>query len=144
MNPYLFRETERHLWQQGGRPSSAVQDQIGSQASKGMHVLAKFARIVESCGIWTDGDAFHAIETYPAVCRDAAPVRAHLHRLCPLLRLGEDRTKAQKDEDDALTCAIVAYLFATDPAALEPPPATISPSEGWIWAPRQAHAPITT
>ena len=35
----------------------------------------------------------------------------------------------------ALTCAIVARLFATDCEALAQPPAGISVREGWIWVP---------
>lgn len=129
MNGYLFRQTERYLVQHGGKPLSAIADRIGSQATKGMHVRAKFAPTVERCGVWTDGHDFRAIETYPAVCRDAAPVRALMH---------DQRSLGHPDKDDALICAIVAYLFATNPAAFEPPPDTIPPSEGWIWAPRQS------
>ena len=42
-NPYLFRQTERFLFEHGLTPLSAIKDMIGSQATKGMHVLAKFA-----------------------------------------------------------------------------------------------------
>ncbi len=62
-NRYLFRQTERHLFDRTLKPLSAVKDMIGSQATKGMHVFAKFAPIVESCGVWTDGHGFRAIET---------------------------------------------------------------------------------
>jgi hypothetical protein len=34
-NPYLFRQTERHLFQRGLKPLSAIKDMIGSQATKG-------------------------------------------------------------------------------------------------------------
>lgn len=33
-NPYLFRKTERYLFQHGLRPLSAIKDMIGSQATK--------------------------------------------------------------------------------------------------------------
>ena len=39
-NRYLFRRTERFLFAHGLRPLSPVKDMIGSQATKGMHVLA--------------------------------------------------------------------------------------------------------
>jgi len=42
-NPYLFRRTERILFEHGLNTLSAVKDMIGSQATKGMHALAKFA-----------------------------------------------------------------------------------------------------
>lgn len=127
MNHYLFRETERHLYQRGRRPLSTIKDQIGSQATKGMHALAKFAPIVEGCGVWTDGKGFRAIETYPAVCRDATPVQALMKDQRPL---------HDQDKRDALVCAIIAHLFATDPSTLESPLAHVPVREGWIWVPR--------
>ena len=45
-NPYIFRETERFLFRHGLAPLSAIKDMIGSQATKGMHVLGKFAPTV--------------------------------------------------------------------------------------------------
>ena len=51
---------------------------IGSQATKGMHVLAKFAPQIESCGVWTDG-GFRAIETYPTACRNTKVIKTLLH-----------------------------------------------------------------
>lgn len=50
-NSYLFRQTEHYLFQQGLKPLSAIKDMIGSQATKGMHVLAKFAPRATSCGV---------------------------------------------------------------------------------------------
>lgn len=124
-NRYLFRQTERHLFERGWRPLSAIKDMIGSQATKGMHVLAKFAPQVESCGVWTDGDGFRVIETYPTACRDALAVKT----------LVRGRVKSAHDDvKDAMVCAVVAHLFATMRAALEPPPASVPVSEGWIWA----------
>jgi hypothetical protein len=131
MNRYLFRHSERHLFQQGKTSLSAIKDMIGSQATKGMHVLSKFAPIVESCGVWTDGESFHAIETYPAVCRDAREVKLLLHDRLPLPHV---------DMDDALICAFVAYLFVRDRNALEEPTADVPLNEGWIWATRQPDA----
>ena len=40
------------------------------------------------------------------------------------------------DLDDALTCALLAYLFDTHPDKLISPGASVPASEGWIWVPR--------
>lgn len=124
LNRYLFRHTERHLFDRGLRPLSAIKDMIGSQATKGMHVLGKFAPKIESCGVWTDGCGFLVIETYPTACRDAPEIT----RL-----LKGSNTLGHIDIDDARVCALVAYLFATERSKLEGPDENVSNSEGWIW-----------
>ena len=126
-NRYLFRYTERRLFEQGLAPLSAVKDMIGSQATKGMHVLAKFAPIIESCGVWTDGAGFHVIETYPTACRKTKAMTTLLQGRKPLDR---------DDEDDARVCALVAHLFATERSILEEPDDNVPQREGWIWVPR--------
>lgn len=128
-NRYLFRQTERHLFERGLKPLSAIKDMIGSQATKGMHVLAKFAPIVESCGVWTDGHGFRAIETYPTACRETEVVKGLLKSHKPL---------GHSDKDDARVCAVVADLFATKRDALEGPHENIPHREGWIWVPKEA------
>jgi hypothetical protein len=129
-NRYLFRQTERHLFEQGLTPLSAIKDMIGSQATKGMHVLAKFAPIIESCGVWTDGNVFRAIETYPTACRNAPVVKELLN---------ENPTLDHNDKEDARICALMAYLFATNPESLESPSETVPVNEGWIWTPKKTH-----
>jgi hypothetical protein len=99
---------------------------IGSQASKGMHALAKFAPQIESCGVWTDGRGFRAIETYPTACRDSKAIKKFLNR---------NKMKPD-DKEDARICALVAHLFATDRCTLEAPDDKASSSEGWIWVSR--------
>lgn len=126
-NTYLFRHTERWLFGQGKTPLSAVKDMIGSQATKAMHVLAKFAPRVESCGVWSDGESLRVIETYPAACRDRMPPEAALEGCPPL---GHD------DIDDARICALIAYLYGEHRDRLEEPGVDVPTSEGWIWAPR--------
>jgi hypothetical protein len=126
-NRYLYRHTERLLFDRGLRPLSSVKDMIGSQATKGMHVLARFAPIVESCGMWTDGVMFRAIETYPAACRKTSVFQRLLNGRNALV---------PADIDDARTCALVAHLFVTERAAFEAPDATVPHSEGWIWVPK--------
>lgn len=68
-NPYLFRHTERRLVAEGITPLSAIKDMIGSQATKAMHVVARFAPKRLSPGVWTDGSGLTVIETYPTLCR---------------------------------------------------------------------------
>ncbi len=128
LNKYLFRHTERHIFNQGShKPLSPVKDMIGSQATKGMHVLAKFAPVLESCGVWSDGAGFRVIETYPTVCRDTSAVKK--------LMKGKNKLKTD-DEEDARTCALIAYFFGTDRGALEGPGEMVPHNEGWIWMPK--------
>lgn len=65
-NPYLFRTTERFLFRHGVKPLSAINDMIGSQATKGMHVLVKFAPQPSGCGVWMDSGMLTAIEASPS------------------------------------------------------------------------------
>ena len=130
-NPYLFRQTEHFLFQYGLKPLSAVKDMIGSQATKGMHVLAKFAPKVVRCGVWTDGERLTAIEAYPSACKGSNTIRD--------MRKGY-ASLGHEDKDDALTCALLAYLYATQPEILAQPPADVSKREGWIWVPKDALA----
>lgn len=128
-NPYLFRQTEHFLFQRGLKPLSAIKDMIGSQATKGMHVLAKFAPRVTRCGVWSDGAALTAIEAYPSACKASATIRRLRSRYTPL---------RHDDEENALTCALIGYLYALQREALASPPDTVPASEGWIWVPRDA------
>ena len=131
-NPYLHRAAERHLIRRGLRPLSPLKDMIGSQATKGLHVLARFAPWALACGIWCDdAGGLTAIETYPTACRRSPGLRALRSRLPPM---------PGPDEEDALLCALVAWLHGTRPAALEPPPADVPSCEGWIWLPRDLTA----
>ncbi len=126
-NCYLFRHTERRLFDRGLSPLSSVKDMIGSQATKGIHVLARFAPIVESCGVWTDGATFRAIETYPTACRKTLVFQQLLN--------GRNKLEPT-DVEDAQTCALIAHLFGTERSALEEPDATVPFNEGWIWVPK--------
>ena len=129
-NPYLFRQTERRLFEQGIRPLSAVKDMIGSQATKGMHALAKFAPQVQRCGVWSDGAALAAIEAYPAPCN-------HSDMMVRLLEPYEDWRQANhQDKVDALTCALIAYCFHVQPETLVQPNGGVPVGEGWIWLPQ--------
>jgi hypothetical protein len=145
-NPYLFRQTERYLFERGITPLSAIKDMIGSQATKGMHMLAKFAPRKESCGIWSDGEFLTALEAYPAACKGSPLIRELLGRYV----LGEriDPPGRQwiepidhQDKLDALTCALIAFLSVAQPDTLAQPPDSIPMSEGWIWVPTDTLQP---
>lgn len=130
-NPYLFRQTERYLFEHGLKPLSAIKDMIGSQTTKGMHVLARFAPAVACCGVWLGG-SLTAIEAYPSACKNSPTVRALQQ---PFGKLAHD------DLDDALTCALIAWLFINQPEALLEPEASVPLSEGWIWLPKDGIQP---
>lgn len=125
-NPYLFRRTEWFLFEHGLTPLSAVKDMIGSQATKGMHALAKFAPHRSGCGVWTDKKHLVAIEAYPSACKTSQTM-AMLRQDYPTLD--------HEDKTDALTCALVAYLFDQRRDSLAAPDESVPPGEGWIWVP---------
>ncbi len=133
-NPYLFRQTERRLFERGFTPLSAVQDMLGSQATKGIHFRSKFTPNEERCGVWTDGVFLRVIETYPSPCRNNSVITSIIDRLPELPeRMSRGR---RSDVNDARICAAVAYLFEKCVDDLEGPPASVSLGEGWIWVPR--------
>ena len=125
-NPYLFRCTERYLFERGLRPLSAVKDMIGSQATKGMHVVARLGLKVEEPGVWKDSGNFTVIETYPSACKSSKSMQSLLQRYAAL---------NHPDCRDALTCALVGGLFAEKRSALLPPKTDVPQNEGWIWLP---------
>ena len=131
-NRYLFLRTERYLRERCFKPLSAIQDQIGSQATKGIHVLARFAPKLVDCGVWSDGGELTVIETYPAPCLKSKTITALLQHDRYSKFLEED------DRKDALICALVAQLFAETTGELVPPEKDVSTSEGWIWLPKDA------
>lgn len=129
-NPYLFRVTERFLFAHGIKPLSPVKDMIGSQATKGMHVLAKFAPHVVSCGVWGDGHNLKVIEAYPTPCRRSTRIAA--------LQPSKAAALDHPDKTDALLCALIANLFVTERDSLAAPDDDVPTSEGWIWVPKDA------
>ncbi len=136
-NPYLFRRTERLLFERGLSPLSALKDMIGSQATKGMHVLARFAPQVETCGVWTGGTRLRAIEAYPSACKHSTAM-AELHQEFGIRgQDGGDLPEGfqHSDQIDALTCALVAWLFHFQPDKLLQPEPNTPIKEGWIFAP---------
>jgi hypothetical protein len=130
-NPYLFRFTERRLATPRSVPLSVVKDMIGSQSTKAIHAVNKFAPNVEALGLWSDGGTTRFIETYPAECRRQS-VGVEEFGLAGLV--GHD------DIIDAGVCALIALRFATAPETLEPPTPDAPASEGWIWLPKAKSA----
>lgn len=126
-NPYLYRDTERRLAVEGVTPLSAVKDMIGSQSTKAMHAVARYSRRVAP-GVWSDDAHLTLIETYPALCRSRS--RGAFNDLATATNARES------DILDAEVCAQIARAFVQRPDWLEPPPADVQASEGWIWAPR--------
>lgn len=136
-NPYLFRRTERLLFERGLSPLSALKDMIGSQATKGIHVLARFAPQVETCGVWTGGTRLRAIEAYPSACKHSTAM-AELQRdfgISGQTEAGLPEGFQHGDQTDALTCALVGWLFHGHLDKLLQPTLDIPVKEGWIFAP---------
>ena len=126
-NPYLFRFTERRLFREGVHPLSSVQDRIGSQTTKAMHVVAKYCPERTGVGVWSDNRCLQAIETYPRLCL----ARAHV----PDQTTMDAAADKHLDIKDAYVCAWIARDFVLFPEKLEPPVCEAPPPEGWIWAP---------
>ncbi len=146
-NPYLFRHTERFLFQHGLSPLSAIKDMIGSQATKGMHALARFAPQQPSVGVWA-GEQLQAVEAYPAACKNSPTMAALLAPfiieqqidVLPAASIWQGATFIEgidhDDKRDAMICALLAWLFANEPEKLQPPDAEAPLSEGWIFVPK--------
>lgn len=140
-NPYLHRRTEHFLFERGLYPLSPIKDMIGSQATKGMHVLARFAPIKQRCGVWTDGQLMRAIEAYPSACKRSANIELLRAPFYLDQAVGEVGHRSfvpgmeHVDVQDALTCALLAWTFANRPQWLVQPEESIDPLEGWIFVP---------
>jgi hypothetical protein len=132
-NQYLYRKTERLLFERNKKPLSPIKDMIGSQATKGMHVLAKFAHHAESCGEWShDERTLVAIEAYPASCKQSPLTKKLLNEV--------NLPAANRDIQDAAICAVIAHMFRTNRNKLWSPSKEIPINEGWIWLPKDALA----
>ena len=118
-NKYLFRETERFLSEKKYKPLSTVNDMIGSQSTKGIHFISKFARKIESLGVWrSDNELMTVIETYPSANEIVVP---------KLL------STEHNDVKDAYKCAVIAQVFDNENERLYQPLNDIWEREGWIW-----------
>jgi hypothetical protein len=132
-NPMLLRLTERWLWERGHEPLSAVQDMIGSQATKGIAFLARLGVQSVDIGVWAGligATAVTAIEAYPSPAKRSGVMGTARSEV------GSDLAIANDDVDDALTCALIAWMYSKRRELLAPPPPSTPHGEGWIWVPR--------
>jgi len=146
-NDYLYRYTEQVLFVGGLKPLSPIKDMIGSQATKGLHVLAKFAPNIHQCGIWSGNKTLFALEAYPSACKHSTLVK---NLLKPF---GFDKPSASNlakdivetiepfnhaDKYDALLCALIGWMQINQPEQIIQPTAEVLESEGWIFTPVDA------
>ncbi len=134
-NTYLFRETELMLFLHGFRPLSAVQDKIGSQATKGLHFLRKLGFTPSQSGVWQlnkNQCQHHALESYPTVLKTSALVAQYIEQL----RSQTDFNNWHQDIQDAAYCAIAALLYQQQPNTMATPTKDAT-SEGWIYVPKE-------
>jgi len=132
-NTFLYRETERQLFERGFEPKSAVGDRLGSHATKAMYALhaCKLQLNKKLKGSWKDNEGhLTVIEVYPTVLRTSDEVSK---KVDSYISAGLSR-----DEEDALYCACAAELFDKSPDLFKPPPNDVDDAEGWIWAPDDA------
>lgn len=141
-NPYLFRRTEAFAASHRRpkrNPLSPIQDQIGSQVTKVLHVLNKYGLKHDGKGVWrTTGSPVSVIEAYPAMSKTGREAGL----LEPVKSIFDAQTAAHApdtdDERDALICAIIAHLHTHAPETLYPPEGDyFTPAEGWIWFPKR-------
>lgn len=137
-NPYLYRHTERELFAHGYSPLSAVKDMIGSQATKGLHLLRKFGFTPSSSGVWllnpsSQNQCQHrALESYPTVLKTSNTVQQYIEQL----RSQTDFNNWHQDNQDAAYCAIAALLYHQQPNTMATPTEDVI-TEGWIYVPKE-------
>jgi len=143
-NSLIYRQTEMWLARKDFPPLSAIKDMIGSQATKGVYMLHRLGLSVPDgkCGIWTR-DNITAIECYPTTCKRSDRKGYICHGSASLQGMYRDLLTGKSDvttgdEEDAIYCSLVAYLYGHHPDRLVPPQETPHPSEGWIWYPADA------
>lgn len=140
-NSLIYRQTEMWLARQQFPPLSAIKDMIGSQATKGAYLLHHFGLVIPKggCGVWMNG-LLTAIECYPTTCKrsDRKGYLCHgsattqdMYRALMVSR----PDVATDDEEDAIYCALVAYLYGCHRERLVPPQESPPASEGWVWYP---------
>lgn len=119
-NPYLYRETERYLFTKGYNPLSAINHMIGSQATKGIHFVSKYAELCKSTGVWQSKDQnLTIIETYPSINKS--------------IPIPESISNTNFDLKDAYICACVAKVFDENINLLHLPSKAVDSREGWIF-----------
>ena len=137
-NPYLYRHTERELFAHGFSPLSAVKDMIGSQATKGLHLLRKFGFTPSLSGVWQLNQSsqnqcqYCALESYPTVLKTSTLVAQYIEQL----RSQTDFNNWHQDIQDAAYCAIAALLYQQQPNTMATPTKDVT-TEGWIYVPKE-------
>lgn len=140
-NPYLYRHTERELFAHGYSPLSAVKDMIGSQATKGLHLLRKFGFTPSPSGVWQLNPSsqnqchYSALESYPTVLKTSALVAQYIEQL----RSQTNFNSWHQDIQDAAYCAIAALLYHQKPSTMATPTEDVI-TEGWIYVPKECLA----
>jgi hypothetical protein len=142
LNPYLFRYTERYLAEWGYTPLSPIKDMIGSQATKGIHALAKFIPNIKQAGVWQN-TSMTAIEAYPSPCARSTVI-FDLQQKAGLSWIVDetgnekiyDNRLPNQDHIDAFACALIAMLFVKQPDSLKFPDGKTPKREGWIFLPK--------
>ena len=126
----------RAMFVAGRGPLSPVKDMIGSQSTKALHFLQRAQLVRREPGVWSGG-RLTAIETYPAPAVRRRGVRERVESVHEQVDAHASRwgPAARHDARDAATCAVVAWLFATQRDVLAAPPLEADPAEGWIWLP---------
>ena len=77
--------------------------------------------------------------TYPTPCKKSPLARGLFEKLssaASFVKLTQKGKNVAADVEDALYCAIVAYLFCRQPETLLPPSRRAPLEEGWIWVPK--------
>lgn len=137
-NPYLYRHTERELFAHGFSPLSAVKDMIGSQATKGLHLLRKFGFTPSPSGVWQLNQSsqnqcqYSALESYPTVLKTSALVEEYIEQL----RSQTGFNNWHQDIQDAAYCAIAALLYQQQPNTMATPTEDVT-TEGWNYVPKE-------
>ena len=105
-NPYLYRQTELWLFGKNFSPLSAIKDMIGSQATKGMHLLAKLGLETSDaqCGVWAAGN-ITALETYPTPVMTSSILKARYESLETLL------AEPRRQNSCRLLCVVGIHVF---------------------------------
>ena len=140
-NPYLFRYCERLLADCGFKPLSAVKDMIGAQATKGMHLLAKFIPEKMSTGVWRHQN-ITAIEAHPSPCKESRHITDLQNKAqWPLAKKNTGKQTLvngkvlHQDRIDAHICALIGWTFQQLPELLWHPEQDAPETEGWIFVP---------
>ena len=135
-NNFLFRETERRVYEQTKHkvlPKSTVGDRIGGHSTKILSLLRKDSAERKKNGTWTIGKQITILETYPTAVR---ALLGSAETVGNTFEYEDEASKTDSDYMDAVYCMYIAYLYSTNPSALDCPQKNICSQEGWIFLPK--------